>query len=148
MLASGKTRSSWQDRFKTPTIDQLVGELNRQNAAVIEHARDRLSSGAGLSEELRWQGVWRWTMLYRAPSDNGLASIYVVPDPTKLRMAVLMPEDRIAELPLKKLSKFIRDGLLHAPVVDGLRWAQWEVQTKSQVDEVLALAAMRAVPTA
>ena len=44
---------------------------------------------------------------------------------------------------MKKLSKFVRDGLAHAPAVDGVRWAQWEIQGKAQADDILSLAELK-----
>ncbi|HEX8877933.1 MAG TPA: hypothetical protein VF777_14390, partial [Phycisphaerales bacterium] len=40
-------------------------------------------------------------------------------------------------LSMKKLTKPVRDGIIHAREVEGVRWAQWEIESKSQV-EVLA----------
>jgi hypothetical protein len=44
------------------------------------------------------------------------------------------------ELPLKKLSKFVRDGLLHSPLVGRTKWPMWEIQGKGQVEDILELA--------
>ncbi len=71
------------------------------------------------------------------------AGAYLVSGPSKPRLAVPVPDELITELPLKKLSKYVRDGLAHAPTVDGVRWAHWEVQGKTQVDDILSLAAYK-----
>lgn len=133
-----KPRQAWQDRFRTPTIDELVAGFNKQLAGAVNHARERLLATEGIKEEVSWQGVWRWTLVYRIPGDDR-AWAYIVMDPTKPRLAIPVPDELIAELPVKKLSKFVRDGLAHAPSVDGLRWAHWDIQGKTQADDILSL---------
>jgi len=126
-------------------VDDLLGGFPKQLGGVVEHARGKLLAAAGVHEEVNWQGVWKWTLLYRLPEHgDGRAWVYVVPDPVRPRMAVPVAEGTIAELPLKKMSKYIRDGLAHAATVDGVRWPQWDVQTKAQVDDVMSLAQFRA----
>src|SRR3954463_5798839 len=135
-----KTRIAWMDRFRTPTVDELFSPFNKQLGAVLEHIRTRVLEVEGAKEEISWQGVWRWTLVYRTPVEPERGWAYLVLDPAKPRLAVPIGDDLVSELPVKKLSKFVRDGLAHAPMVDGLRWAQWEVLTKTQADEILTLA--------
>jgi hypothetical protein len=134
-----KDRPAWMDRYRAPSFDELMAPFNKQNTTIIEHARAKLLAIEGLKEEVSWQGVWRWTLVYRLASDErGWA--YLVPNPTKPRIAVPVTDELIAELPMKKLSRLVRDGLVHAPTVDGVRWAQWELQSRTQTDEILSLA--------
>jgi hypothetical protein len=135
-----KARVAWMDRYRTPTVEDLMAGFNKQIAGAVEHARERLLAIETMKEELSWQGVWRWTLVYRLPSEGSQAWAYLVMDPTKPRLSVPVPDELIPELPVKKLSKFVRDGLAHAPSVDGLRWPHWELQGKTQADEILSLA--------
>jgi hypothetical protein len=139
-MTAPKVRAAWMDRFKAPTADEMLGAFNKQMTGALQHLREKLLAVEGAKEEVSWQGVWRWTLVYRIPGDGERAWAYLVLDPTKPRVAVPITDELIAELPLKKLSKFIRDGLAHAPVVDGVRWAQWELQGKGQADDLVALA--------
>jgi hypothetical protein len=134
-----KPRQPWMDRYRTPAVDELLGSFNKQLGSVVNHARDKMLAVDGVKEEVSWQGVWRWTLVYRIPGDDRCWA-YLVMDPTKPRLAVPVPDDLITELPVKKLSKFVRDGLAHAPTVDGVRWAHWEIQGKTQADDILSLA--------
>jgi len=144
--SSQKARSAWQDRFRTPTVEVLIRDFNKQLAAVVNHARDSLLAAEGAKEEVGWHGVWRWTMVYRLPGNGERGWAYLVPDPSKPRLTLPIADEAVSELPIKKLSKFIRDGLSHAPTVDGIRWAQWELQNKTQVDDILSLAGLRKPP--
>ncbi|MFZ4498571.1 MAG: hypothetical protein ACOYMX_02575 [Burkholderiales bacterium] len=78
-------------------------------------------------------------MTYVAAIDEARAWAYMVPDPTKLRVAIPVPASMMTEMPVKKLPKFVRDGLLHAPLVGQIKWPMWEVQGKGQVDDVMEL---------
>ena len=140
-----KARVVWMDRFRTPTIDDLLGAFNKQLGGMLEHTREKLLDVEGVKEEVSWQGVWRWTLVYRMPGEGDRGWAYLILDPTKPRLAVPVTDELISDLPMKKFSKFVRDGLTHAPTVDGVRWAQWELQGKTQADEILALAELKLV---
>jgi hypothetical protein len=135
-----KNRQAWMDRYKAPTVDELLSSFNKQLGGVVHHARERMLAIDGVKEEVSWQGVWRWTLVYRIPGEGERGWAYLVMDPSKPRLAVPVPDELISDLPVKKLSKFVRDGLAHAPTVDGVRWAHWEIQGKTQADDILSLA--------
>jgi len=136
-----KTRFAWEDKFRTPTPEDLVQGLNKHGETPVVDVRDRLLAIEGVSEELSWHGVpWRWTFAYRTEDDDSARALaYLVPQPGKARLAIPMTQPQIAALPLRKLSKFIRDGLLHAPEVGGVRWVQWEPTARSQCDEIMKI---------
>ena len=90
-----KARPVWDDRFRTPGVEHLLGAFPKQLGGVVEHARGKLLAVAGVQEEVSWQGVWKWTLLYRLPEHgDGRAWVYVVPDPARPRMAVPVAEAR------------------------------------------------------
>lgn len=138
--ASQKCRAAWPDRFRVPTPDELLNPFNKQVGALIEHVRERLLATEAVKEEISFQGVWNWTFVYRLPNDSDLGWAYLVPDPAKPRISVPVQDDIVADLPIRKLSKFIRDGLIHAPMVNGVRWATWDLVNKTQADDILSLA--------
>jgi hypothetical protein len=135
-----RSRFAWSDRFRTPTVSDLLASFNKHLAGVVNHTRERLLAVDGVKEEVSWQGVWNWTLVYRIPGEGERGWVYLVPDPSKPRLAIPVQDELIAELPVKKLSKFVRDGLAHAPSVDSVRWAHWEIQGKNQADDILSLA--------
>lgn len=141
-MASTKVRIAWLDRFVEPKDETLVDSLNRQVAPAFEHARDMLKASGTLHETIAWQGVWNWTFTYtNGQPDKPVA--YLVPDPVRPRLALAFPDHLIPKLTLKKLSKSVRDGLAHAPVVGAVRWAQWDIQSKAQIEEILTLVEAR-----
>lgn len=139
--ATLKARSAWNDRFRTPTLDELLEPFNRQLCGLIETARERLVELPKVTERLSWQGIpWRWTLVYRWEGQPERAWAYVVLDPARLRLALPMTTELIAKLPAKKLSKPTRDGIVQASEVAGVHWAQWELVNKPQLDELMGIA--------
>ncbi|HYE61507.1 MAG TPA: hypothetical protein VD997_05895 [Phycisphaerales bacterium] len=143
MSAPSKTRLAWLDRYKAPTPDDLLAPFNKQSAALIEHTRQKLRACEGVKEDIAWHGVWNWAFVYRMSGDAERAWAYLIPDPAKPRVVLPVLDDALPELPIRKLTKFIRDGLTHAPMVDGLRWASWDLLNKTQADDIVSLAQMR-----
>lgn len=141
-----KPRKLWENRFETPTWDELTEVLPKHAAALLEYARERLAAVDGTRESLGWQGVWCWTLVIRHPraEDRGLA--YLVPDPSRPRVCIPVANALIPQLPVKKLSRFVRDGLLHAPAVDQVRWACWSIQARAHVDELMTLVGYKVNP--
>ncbi len=132
-----RDRTVWSDRFREPAARELVAALGKQVCGVADHVRGRLIT-LGASETVAWCGVWKWTLVFQAEGE-ARPWAYIVPDPSRLVLALVLPDEMITSLPLKKLPRFVRDGLAYAPVVDGSRWAKWDLQGKAQADEILVI---------
>lgn len=138
------TRSSWEDRFTRPSVRALLADLEKDHHALVQHAREALSSLPDMREDLSWQGVpWRWCFAFHADSAEERAFAYLVPQPGKPSLAIPIDSEIVAELPLKKLPKHIREVLTLAPLVGGVRWCQWNLTSKSQIDDILNLAKLK-----
>ena len=127
----------WSDRFREPLARELVGALGKQIGGVTDHVRGRRIT-LGATETVAWCGVWKWTLVFQGEGE-ARPWAYIVPDPAKVVLTLVLPDEMITALPLKKLPRFVRDGLAHAPVVDGFRWAKWDLQGKAQADEILVV---------
>lgn len=139
MPTANKERLAWDDRFRSPTVDQLRAPMIKQLVGAFDSARERLTD-LGLSEEVIWKGIpWRWTVAFTRSDDDERGSVYLVPQPARPYLVLAMPMDVLTKLPVRRLSKFVRDAILHAPCVAGIYWPQWDIQTKGQVEEVMAV---------
>lgn len=139
-----KVRTPWEDRFVVPVASTLISGLPAHLASVAEFARAKFSGIDALQEEIGWQGVWKWTFVYATAVEPRKGWAYLVPDPAKLRISLPIQAELMQDLPLKKLSKFVRDGLLHSPLVGRTKWPMWEIQGKGQVEDILELAKFKA----
>lgn len=136
-----KTRLAWEDQFRIPTLDDLRNHYPKQLGNLISLARERFLQFEGVEEEILWQGLpWRWTLTYSCPEDPTRAWAYLVPDPEKPKISMPLTQDMVAALPMRRLKKFVRDGVLLARRVENVYWATWEITNRAQLDEVLDLA--------
>lgn len=105
----------------------------------FEHARAKLTQIPGASETIRWHGVWKWTFEYACAGEaHGEVFAFLVADPARPRVCISVTDAAMSGMDLRKLSKGVREGLASAPAVDGIRWATWDVASKSGVDEIVA----------
>ncbi len=144
--ATHKPRSAWENRFKTPTADQLVSALETQPAGILKNVREALAAIPGASEKVEWAGVWNWCFVWRIVEGSDPAWVYIVPDPAKLRVSIPVADCVVEHLPLRKLSRYGREGISTSPLVGETRWPLWEVTAKTQAEELALLAAALAQP--
>lgn len=95
----------------------------------------------GCIEEVTWKGVpWRWTIELRNEQTPEKAWAYLVPQPEQPLMVLPITSDGLSGISMKKLNKPVRDAIIHAREVEGVRWAQWQIESKSQVEVLVKIA--------
>ena len=130
----------WEDRFRAPTLESLRSESTRDIIPIFDEARQRLLTLPGFTESLGWHGIpWRWCLEYRQDEAPERPWAYLVPQPNRPKLALTLEMDQVTALPIKKLSRYVREGLLRSVEISGIRWVQWELGSKGQVDEIMAV---------
>lgn len=141
-MRSGATKPKpvWANRFAMPTISELRSGMPSEAAVVFDHARQCLGEIPGVVECVKWMGVpWSWSLVYaQAGEPDGWA--FLIPEPGRLQIALSLPADRLGEIQVKKLPRFVREGLLQTQVVGRACWPTWAVQSTAQVDDIVRLA--------
>ncbi|MBL9002506.1 MAG: hypothetical protein JNK25_15355 [Phycisphaerae bacterium] len=137
--ATQRARRAWDDRFHTPSAGDLVSAVEKQWRTAFSHARECILRDADVSEVVAWQGVWKWTLTYRHVFFPERAWAYLIADPAKPRLCVPMSDVAIDGLNVAKTPKFVRESLAFAPIVDGVRWPVWDVQTRQLINGILGL---------
>lgn len=128
----------WSDRFRTPSIDDLLACLPRTLRPATDAARQRLLMNDSLQEHLRWLGIWRWSLAYEAASGSS-PEAYVIPDPRIPRICVPLDATAVARLFGHPCPAFVRDVVERCATVAGVRWATWDIESKSMVERLLDL---------
>ena len=136
-------RPVWANRFATPSVPALVHALKHIPAGAVRHARTEFMAVPGMEEQVLWQGVWRWTLVYTHPSLPGHVWAFLVPDPIHPVICLPFHESVLAALDDRRLTRIVREGLTNAPVVAGVRWATWPLTGKALVDVLRAAAMVR-----
>ncbi len=138
-----KPKSFWENKFRAPTLAELKSQYPKPIQQLLDEAREALVNFGDYKEDLAWLGVpWRWSLVYKQAGEP-LAAAYLVPQPIKPRVAIPVEMEFVLAAPTRKLSKFIREGLVHCPEVGGIRWASWELLARSQMDEIIDFMTLR-----
>ncbi len=134
-------RSPWEDRFTTPTTENLFEAIEDDIVDLARVLRGGLEDDFGLTERLEWCGVpWKWSLTYRsgrAASADIIA--YLVPNPETPTVVFRLTHQQFGTLPLRKLSRHIRDGLAPTRLVAGVCWPEWKFQSANQVQDLVSL---------
>jgi hypothetical protein len=134
-------RHLWADRFAAPDAQQLLGALPQDILPLVQSLRDTLRASAGLTESLRWCGLpWRWALTYTPGGAEVVA--YLVPNPESPSIVFRLTHEQFTDLPTKRLSRFIRDGLAQSRLIAGVAWPEWSVQGPVQLKDLTDLFAM------
>lgn len=139
-------RAPWTNKFERPSIEELRGSMPRESAVVFDALRERMLACGDLTETLTWQGVpWRWTLVYGARGEiDGRAWAYVIPDPAGVQICVTLTSEQIRAMDVRRLKKWVRDGIAFARSVGGVCWPTYPVGSRTQVEEVMELVERKA----
>ncbi|MHC4992610.1 MAG: hypothetical protein ACYTGC_16690 [Planctomycetota bacterium] len=132
-------RPAWQDRFNTPAARDLRLQIPTAERAAFDRIRRSLNDLEGVRETCAWYGDgWNWTLEYRTKhSDEPLAVL--VPAPSDIQLAVPMDREFCETLPLKRMKRAVRDGLVLATEPFDTRWAIWSVQAPNVLEDLQEL---------
>lgn len=136
-----KPRIAWEDRFQQPGAGELLAPFHKQHTFLLTHARDGLASLPGVVESIEWRGVpWRWSFVYRIEGDGERPWAYLVPQPGRPVLALPLDTSLAGSSTVRKMSRGVRDTILFSTQVAGVFWPQWELNSRTQLEEVLSLA--------
>lgn len=142
---ASKPRIAWEDRFAAPEVPELLDALARQQATLVEQARDGLRALGEVSESVVWHGIpWRWTFAFAFEDEPERPWAYLVPQPGRPLLSIPLTAEVVSALPMKRLSKGVRDAIAGATLVGGVYWPQWPLTSRAQVDELILIARRRA----
>ncbi|RNC81162.1 MAG: hypothetical protein ED559_05010 [Phycisphaera sp.] len=135
------THTPWIDRFNTPSIDTLLEQYESHALTLAQNALKGLTEIVETEPAIEWKGLpWRWTCVYRAEGEPE-PCVYLIPTPDWPSIAMPVPASVVEELLAKRSSsRYIKETLLHACQVGHIRWAEWSIQGRAQLSDVLGLA--------
>jgi hypothetical protein len=135
--------TAWQDRWTHPTVKQVLAALNAQHRRCAERFVDQVTQLPGVTQSMIWYGPsWRWTVQFMLASNKdprGEPLCYLVPGDDRPTAHVPLTEDFVAVLPLRRLSKFVRDGVKAAKRAVEISWANWPLDSDTDAKLVLDL---------
>lgn len=132
----------WNDRFLRPSESDLLGELNKPERALVERLLVRCEEMGIVARTVKWQGIpWRWTI--QLSMRSGGPVLFVIPQPDRPQVAVPFEATALDRVPMRRLSKAVREGILGARAVGSTLWPEWDLTSNTQIDELIALIRVR-----
>jgi hypothetical protein len=141
MTAKATTRLPWEDRWTQPTLDQLLEPIEENRRKIIDALIERISEYEGVGSNIAWHGIsWRWTLeLPLTLGGQTRPFVYIVPKPEAPIVCVPMPQSVADRLPLKRLNRFIREGIRSAKCAVDTQWAKWTPSAGTEVEHLMDL---------
>ncbi|MEM6855681.1 MAG: hypothetical protein AAF593_14835 [Planctomycetota bacterium] len=136
-------RLAWEDRWNPPTFEQLMKPQKEQHQALLHTLLERLEAYEGVEKSIIWHGsAWKWTLEYTLTTDGGPTSepmAYFVPDPESPVFCMPFREEMIELLPMKRLNRYIRDGIRGAKCAVQIHWCKWSPTAMTEVEHLTDL---------
>lgn len=138
------TRLPWEDRWNEPTLEQLLKVQKDQHRKPLTTVIEQVAELEGVEQNLIWYGpAWKWTIEFRLPEvvRNGEAEVlaYVVPNPETPLVSVPLRDETVDALPIRRLNKYIRDGVKSAKQAVELHWAVWTPSAQTDAEHLIDL---------
>ena len=136
------TRSAWQERWKQPTLEQLLELLKPHQRRNFEVLMAFMNESPHLKRDITWYGtMWKWTIHYQYADGRGQEAqfLYLVPNVEQPLVVLPMTAAFIESVPLRRLSKFVREGIRSAKCAVDLHWATWTPGPESEANQLVDL---------
>ncbi len=138
------SRLPWQDRWSKPTLEQLLEPLEQSQYRGFQALLDLLADMEGIESELVWYGdAWKWTLHYYLPAQSAEGRprtvCYLVPKHEQSLVCVPMTQAMIDDLPMRRLTKFIKEGVRSAKCAIEIHWAHWNPSNNSEFNTLVDL---------
>jgi hypothetical protein len=140
--------TAWADRWNPPTFDALMAELNEPASIHMPKLFTNIRGEvADLEQRVIWHGTsWRWTVEFSAPSQISTAGgegrevlFYFVPNPEEPLVCVPLRPEVLEHLPIRRLNRYIRDGIRGAKWAVDIRWGKWIITANTEVEHMTDL---------
>jgi hypothetical protein len=138
MSAAAETaREAWENEFREPSLEELRGMYEDSELHLFDACREGAVELEGVEWEIAWEGVpWRWCLRFTHPADEGVFA-YLAPMPEKPELCVPLSSECVDSIPLRRLKKYGRDGIVKAKKVGSQRWPSWTLSAKTELEEML-----------
>ena len=140
--------TAWADRWNEPTFEGLMADLKEPASIHMPKLLTNIRGEVdGLEERVIWHGTsWRWTIEFTAPSTITTAGgegrevlFYFVPNPDEALVCVPLRPEVLEHLPIRRLNRYIRDGIRSAKWAVDIRWGKWIVTANTEVEHMTDL---------
>ena len=133
----------WENRWTEPTLDQLLRPLPIHQRRLFKAMMRKLAEFEGMRYSLAWYGeAWNWTIQYKLVDADGQPYedvCFLVPSLPAMQVCVPLSDEFIAELPMRRLTRYVRDGIGIAKSALVTHWASWSPNNQTESNALLDL---------
>lgn len=129
--------SPWENRWAQPSLEQLLDPYDDYKRKLLRQLIENLESFPGVTSGLIWHGTsWRWTLQFNLETSDGHSQplAFLVPNREVPLFCVPMTAETIAALPIRRLNRFIREGIRSARSAVHLYWAHFVPSAGTEVE--------------
>jgi len=136
-------RLPWHDRWQQPSLQQLTSALGEQQQKVFDQLVKGVERFDGIHWHFVWHGrSWKWTLQFDLYDANGEfigPILYLVPNPAQIEFCMPLRETTIEQVNIKRLQKFVRDGLRAAKCAVEYHWAFFHPTAGTEAEQLVDL---------
>jgi len=123
-------------------MQSLLAELNADQRSAITTLRDWLSKQFGARPSLSYIDVaWNWCEQYepKKARTGDLTSVFLIPDPERVRVAVSYSRRFFETHPISSLPKGLHAGLSESVCVGHQAWTEWTISSQDDASTIIEL---------
>ncbi|QQE12498.1 hypothetical protein JD969_03230 [Planctomycetota bacterium] len=143
---NSNTQGAWEDRWTKPTFDMLMSVYDPAGRKrILEQLFANFDEFDNIRREIVWHGsAWKWTEQFILVDSKGKdidILVFFVPNPETPQICVPLRKDFIDSLPMKRLNKFVREGIRSAVAKCAVEvaWASWSPNASTEVEHLTDL---------
>ena len=137
------SRLPWEDRWTEPSVRQLLEPVPARHRHQLKAIIDELDAYEDLAQRVVWYGPgWNWTIQYQfssAPVSACDVLCYVVPRLESPQVCVPLRSQEIEGLPMRRLSRIVREGIRSAKCAVTVNWAMFTPSSSSETEQLIDL---------
>ena len=135
----GPDRMPWDDRWTTPTLEQLLEPFEESGKRkILDTLIANFASFDGVQQNLIWYGsAWKWTLEFTLAAEGRrpvTPMAYLVLNPVQATVSIPLTDEVLTQIPIKRLNKYVRENIRSAKRAVELHWALWCPTASTEVD--------------
>lgn len=134
-------RLAWEDRWTQPDLADLIAPLQEQSKGPFEALMGQIETLLPVRRDVKWCGpAWKWTIRYTSldSQEEELDLLaYLVPNSVAPLVCIPMANNIIERLPMRRLNRFIRNGIGSAKCAVATHWAEWNLTADGEANHLM-----------
>lgn len=139
MSTAQKTVEAWQDRWNRPSLKDLLAGLKAHQSRNFEILMALMDEREETEQSIIWYGPsWKWTVRYLWNKGKGepIQFAYFIANVEQPIICMPMTQAFVETVPVRRLSKFVRESLKSSKQAVDLIWGSWTPGPESEANQL------------